>query len=285
MTQIDVLDHGFVRLVDSMPHEIGMGDQSILQAARVSYGDGTKQVSSDRGLIRYLLRHKHTTPFEMVVFKFHIKLPIFVARQSIRHRTGSYNEISARYSVLTDDFYIPEQENILAQSSDNKQGRAGLISQEKSQEIQRLIDQNNKNTYLLYQQLLGIDSNLNQIDEGIARELARMVLPVNIYTEWYYKVDLHNLFHYLKLRMDSHAQYEIRVYANAMYELIKPYAPFACEAFEDYILNGSNFSGLEKKALSKLIDNKTEEEIIEILKLVGISNKREIQDFLNKLKN
>ena len=241
---VPLLNHGFVGLIDSMGN-----DSSIVQAARVSYGDGTKKVSEDRGLIRYLLRNLHTTPIEMVEFKFHCKMPIFVARQWIRHRTASVNEYSGRYSVMVDEFYVPELENILPQSTTNKQGRGGEMSLEQKQKIQLAIRESNHNCYDRYQQLLNEDQMNDLGEEGLAREMARGVLNVNNYTEWYWKIDLHNLFHFLGLRMDSHAQYEIRVFANAMYDAIKPIVPFAAEAFEDYRLNSARMSGMEMELL------------------------------------
>ena len=225
---VPLLNHGFVGLIDSMGN-----DSSIVQAARVSYGAGTKKVSEDRGLIRYLLRNLHTTPLEMVEFKFHCKMPIFVARQWIRHRTASVNEYSGRYSVMVDEFYVPELENILPQSTTNKQGRGGEMSDEQKQKIQLAIRESNDDCYDRYRQLLNDDQMNDLGEEGLAREMARGVLSVNNYTEWYWKIDLHNLFHFLGLRMDSHAQYEIRMFANAMYDAIKPIVPFAAEAFEE----------------------------------------------------
>ena len=236
--QTDVLDNpdytpllnlGFVGLIDSMGN-----DSSIVQAARVSYGDGTKTVSEDRGLIRYLIRHLHTTPLEMVTLKFHAKMPIFVARQWIRHRTASVNEYSGRYSVMVDEFYVPELEHILPQSKTNNQGRSGEMSLEDKQTGQQCIIDSNKNCYERYQELLGnpdIEHSWSDDFEGLSREMARGVLSVNNYTEWYWQINLHNLFHFLNLRMDNHAQYEIRVFANAMYELIKPIVPIALEEF------------------------------------------------------
>lgn len=237
---IKCLDHGFVRLVDHMG-----GDDAIVQAARVSYGKGTKKVSQDRGLIRYLMRHRHTTPFEMVEFKFHCKMPIFVARQWVRHRTANINEYSLRYSEAGNDFYIPENEDILFQSATNKQGRAidDVPDEIKSKVIRHFRDISDL-TYAAYQEM-------NEV--GIARELARAVLPVNLYTEWYWKNDLHNIFHFLHLRMDSHAQHEIRVFANAIASYVQKTAPIAYEAFEDYIVKGLRFSGLEQDIFSRTL--------------------------------
>lgn len=242
-----MLNAGFVGLIDSMGD-----DSSIVQAARVSYGDGTKTVNEDRGLIRYLIRHLHTTPVEMVEWKFHCKMPIFVARQWIRHRTASVNEYSGRYSVMVDEFYVPELEHILPQSTTNNQGRGGEMSLEDKLAVRQCIIDSNKNCYERYQELLGnpdIEHGWSGDFEGLSREMARGVLSVNNYTEWYWKIDLHNLFHFLALRMDSHAQYEIRVFANAMYELIKPHVPLACEAFEDYRLHAERMSRMEMELL------------------------------------
>ncbi len=241
-----VLNAGFVGLIDQMGD-----DSSIVQAARVSYGDGTKSVSEDRGLIRYLMRHLHTTPIEMIEFKFHCKMPIFVARQWIRHRTANVNEYSGRYSVMVDEFYVPELEHILPQSTTNMQGRSGEMSMEDKIIVRDQIIESNFECYNRYQDLLGVNSGNLFTDnfEGISREMARGVLSVNNYTEWYWKIDLHNLFHFLALRMDSHAQYEIRVFADAMYDLIKPVVPLATEAFEDFILNAERMSRMEMELL------------------------------------
>ena len=249
-----ILNHGFVGLIDTMGD-----DYSIVQAARVSYGDGTKKVSEDRGLIRYLIRHLHTTPIEMIEFKFHCKMPIFVARQWIRHRTANVNEYSGRYSVMVDEFYVPELEHILPQSKTNNQGRGGEMSLQDRQIAQEIIEQSNRKCYSLYQELLGTTDNFLFSDdfEGISREMARGVLSVNNYTEWYWKIDLHNLFHFLMLRMDSHAQYEIRVFADTMYELIKPKVPLAAEAFEDFVLNSERMSRMEMDLLREMLNGKS----------------------------
>ena len=230
------LDHGFVRLVDYMGD-----DSSIVQAARVSYGRGTKKRSDDRGLIRYLMRHSHTTPFEMVEFKFHVKLPIFVARQWIRHRTANVNEYSARYSVIEDEFYVPKPDQVLYQSASNKQGRGGEAPPEDLREdFRKTLELTQKQSYAEYQ---------NYIDKNLTRELARIHLPVSVYTQWYWKIDLHNLFHFLRLRTDDHAQYEIRVYAEAMTEIVRQITPLAYEAFEDYTLNAVKLTKPELKLL------------------------------------
>lgn len=239
--EIKCLDHGFVRLVDYMGD-----DAAIVQAARVSYGNGTKTVHEDRGLIRYLLRHKHTTPFEMVEFKFHIKLPIFIARQWIRHRTANVNEYSGRYSEMTDEFYLPEKEQLRTQSTVNKQGRSDeAIENDMALSMIGKMEATQTNLYSEYKDML---------DNGLARELARINLPLSNYTEWYWKIDLHNLFHFLKLRIDPHAQYEIRVFGEAMAEIVKQIVPVAWEAFEDYSLHAKNFSKNELKVLSQIID-------------------------------
>jgi thymidylate synthase (FAD) len=265
--EIKCLDHGFVRLVDVMGD-----DSSIVQAARVSYGSGTKTVREDRGLIRYLMRHWHTTPFEMVEFKFHIKLPIFIARQWIRHRTANVNEYSGRYSIMKDDFYVPDLEQIRPQSENNKQGRSEeAFEPEKAKQIQDSISKVQKDLYGEYENLL---------EDNFARELARINLPLSNYTEWYWKIDLHNLFHFLRLRIDSHAQYEIRVFGEAMAEIVKQIVPHAWEAFEDYRLNAANFSKPELNALKELLNGtKIEDLNLEELKL----SKREFRELQTKL--
>ncbi len=246
---IKCLDKGFVRLVDSMG-----GDGAIVQAARVSYGKGTSKMSQDRGLIRYLMRHRHTTPFEMVEFKFHCKMPIFVARQWVRHRTANINEYSLRYSEARDEFYYPEPENIQFQSSLNKQGRSGEVPPELKQKVLDYFHENSERSFALYQEL-------NKA--GVARELARSLLPVNIYTEWYWKNDLHNLLHFIGLRSDSHAQYEIRVFSDAMAHYVKEKAPFAWEAYQDYVVHGMRFSKIEKGLLEKQLPERVIDDIVE----------------------
>lgn len=239
--EFKVLDKGFVRLIDVMGD-----DSSIVQAARVSYGKGTKTVNEDRGLIRYLLRHKHTTPFEMVEFKFHIKLPIFIARQWIRHRTANVNEYSGRYSEMTDEFYLPDLEQIRPQSTMNKQGRSDeMLEDNVAADIRKTMLNTQVKLYDEYKDILG---------KGLAREIARINLPLSNYTEWYWKIDLHNLFHFLRLRMDDHAQYEIQEFGKTMGEIVKQVVPVAWEAYEDYILEAENFSRMELKALQQLID-------------------------------
>lgn len=227
---IPVLDHGFIRVIDYMGN-----DSAIVQAARVSYGAGTKQVNEDRGLINYLMRHGHTTPFEMCEIKLHVKLPIFVMRHWVRHRTANINEYSARYSVLSNEFYIPELSKIAEQSKTNKQGRADdSMSDGKKQEVVKILDEFSKTAYEKYSYMLE--------DLGLTRELARTILPVNVYTEMYWKIDLHNLLHFLRLRANSHAQYEIQCYANKILELVKCWVPFTYDAFMNYRKNAINVS-------------------------------------------
>lgn len=234
------LDKGFIRLIDVMGD-----DTAIVQAARVSYGEGTRSVSDDRKLIRYLMRHRHTSPFEMVEFKFHIKLPIFVARQWIRHRTASVNEYSGRYSIMREEFYVPEPTQLRPQSSLNRQGRADEpLPTELAEELITRLEQTQQRLYAEYQELLQHD---------LARELARINLPLALYTEWYWKIDLHNLFHFLRLRMDEHAQYEIRVYAYTIANIVKVVVPLAWEAFEDYVLHALTFSRQEQRVLAQLL--------------------------------
>ena len=228
-----VLDHGLVRVIDYMGD-----DGAIVQAARVSYGRGTKAVSNDEGLIRYLMRHWHSTPFEMCEVKFHVKLPVFVARQWIRHRTANVNEYSARYSILDREFYIPAPEQLAAQSKVNNQGRGEVLSGDEAQRVLDLLREDATRAYDHYEDMLSQDGQ-----QGLARELARMNLPANVYTQWYWKTDLHNLFHFLRLRADAHAQYEIRVYAEAMCRIVKDWVPLAYGAFEDYRLGGVSLSG------------------------------------------
>jgi thymidylate synthase (FAD) len=240
--EVKVHDHGLVALLDVMPRLAPTGktaDFAIVQAARVSYGAGTKQVNEDRGLIRYLARHRHSTPFEMVEFKFHHVMPIFVARQWIRHRTANVNEYSARYSVVRDRFYRPTVDNVRKQSATNRQGGEEPIDALTAQEFLEHLDQV-ETQYGDYERLM---------EKGVSRELARIALPVSVYTEWYWKCDLHNIFHFLSLRMDAHAQQEIRDYANAMFALIQPIAPIAAEAFIDYNFESMHLSRLEIEAI------------------------------------
>lgn len=242
----NLLDNGFIKIVDIMGN-----DNAIVQAARVSYGEGTKTQREDEGLIRYLMKHQHTSPFEMCEIKLHIKLPMFIARQWIRHRTANVNEISARYSILPEEFYIPELENIKPQAKNNKQGRGGEFEEKEANEIQAKILEHSKQSYAFYKELLGDENE----EEGIARELARMSLPVNMYTEWYWKIDLHNLMHFVKLRIHPHAQYEIRVYAEALLEIIKEWCPFVYGAFVEYILGAKTLSKTQIDVIKNAISS------------------------------
>ena len=242
-----VLDHGLVRVVDYMGD-----DAAITQAARVSYGRGTKSVNTDEGLIRYLMRHWHSTPFEMCEVKFHVKLPVFVARQWIRHRTANVNEYSARYSILDREFYIPAPEHLSAQSAVNRQGRGELLEGEEAARVLDLLREDAMRSYDHYESMLSQDGQ-----KGLARELARMNLPANIYTQWYWKVDLHNLFHFLRLRADAHAQYEIRAYANTMCDIVRDWVPFAYAAFEDYRLGGAQLSAKGVEVLKRRLSGET----------------------------
>jgi thymidylate synthase (FAD) len=282
---VPVLDHGFVGLVDHMG-----SDGAVVQAARVSYGSGTRQVQDDRNLIRYLMRHEHTTPFEMCEVKFHIKLPIFVMRQLVRHRTASMNEYSARYSVMTDEFYIPELEQIQPQSSSNKQGREdGEWGFEERRSVQHAFQRSFYNAYKEYSTLLGKDN------DGLTRELARSVLPVGGYTELYWKANLKNFLHMARLRMDSHAQWEIQEYARAMYDLVKPLFPESCQAFEDYAVNSVKFSANEFELLKQLLEIQELVDSSHFDNLIAVSgsegslaedfsmSKRELQEFKAKL--
>ena len=248
---IEVLDHGFIRVIDYMGD-----DTSIVQSARVSYGKGTKQISNDKGLIKYLMRHRHSTPFEMCEIKFHIKLPIFIARQWIRHRTANVNEYSARYSILDKEFYIPSPENLAAQSATNNQGRGDALTTEEASNVIDILRRDAEQTYSNYETLLNENSRGETIDDnkaGIARELARMNLTLNTYTQWYWKIDLNNLLHFLALRADGHAQYEIRVYADAMLDIVRKWVPLTYAAFEDYRVGGTEVSAKEINLIKKLI--------------------------------
>ena len=252
---IEVLDHGFIRVIDYMGD-----DSSIVQSARVSYGKGTKKISNDKGLIKYLMRHRHSTPFEMCEIKFHIKLPIFIARQWIRHRTANVNEYSARYSILDKEFYIPSAENLAAQSAINNQGRGDALTDDEASNVIQILKKDAEQTYSNYETLLNESSEGNIIDEsksGIARELARMNLTLNTYTQWYWKIDLNNLLHFLALRADDHAQYEIRVYADAMLDIVKKWVPLTYEAFEDYRIGGTELSAKEVNLMRKLLKGET----------------------------
>lgn len=267
--EIKCLDKGFIRLVDYMGD-----DAAIVQAARVSYGNGTKSYREDRGLIRYLMRHKHTSPFEMVEFKFHVRMPIFVARQWIRHRTANVNEYSGRYSEMSDDFYLPDLGQLRHQSDNNKQGRSDIhLDAEKSENILNKMQKSQQDSFNEYKYYL---------EEDLARELARINLPLSAYTEWYWKIDLHNLFHFLRLRLDPHAQYEIRIYAEAIVELIKKIVPVSLEAFEDFSLYSKSFSRLEFEFIKTIVDKSKlkEKALIEL----GLSKREaaEIIEIFNK---
>ena len=269
--EFKVLDHGFVRVVDYMG-----GDSAVVQAARVSYGKGTKKISQDRGLIRYLLRHRHTTPFEMCEIKLHIKLPIFIARQWIRHRTASVNEYSARYSLLDNEYYVPDRDAALsldasqqtkesvatsmgviaAQSSDNKQGRGEALSAEEAAEARRVIAESGEVAYATYLNLLNENAAGEKIDAeraGLAREFARIVLPTSYYTQWYWKIDLHNLLHFLSLRLHKHAQLEIRAYAEVIADIVSKWVPLTWEAFLDYRKNSVELSAQEFAAIKEML--------------------------------
>lgn len=237
--KIPVLDKGFVRLVDYLG-----GDARIVQSARVSYGAGTKTVREDRGLIHYLYRNQHTSPFEQVQLSFHVKLPIFVARQWVRHRTARLNEVSGRYSIMPDEFYVPDTDRIRYQSADNKQGSGDPMPFDYAQGAVDSINSEQRCIYQNYSMM---------VDAGVARELARINLPLSLYTEWYWQIDLNNLFHFLALRTDAHAQYEIREYGNAVAKCAKAVAPLAYEAFEEYTLRGARFGGSELKLLRQML--------------------------------
>ncbi len=240
---IEVLDHGMIRVVDYMGD-----DAAIVQAARVSYGAGTKAARDDSGLIRYLMRHWHSTPFEMCEIKLHVKLPVFVARQWIRHRTANVNEYSARYSILDREFYIPAPEALAAQSSVNNQGRGETLAGDEAARVLEILKADSTRAYDHYEAMLSTEGQA-----GLARELARMNLPANVYTQWYWKVDLHNLFHFLRLRADAHAQYEIRVYAEALCAVVRDWVPAAYSAFEDYRLGAVTFSAKGVDCLRRML--------------------------------
>ncbi len=246
-----VLDHGFVRVVDYMGT-----DSAIVQAARVSYGRGTRKVNEDAGLINYLMRHRHTTPFEMCEIKFHIKLPIFVARQWIRHRTANVNEYSGRYSIMDKEFYVPQPEHLAAQSTSNRQGRGGVLEGAEAARALEILKQDSMQAYKHYEELLNADEQGTVLDgdkTGLARELARMNLPVNFYTQWYWKIDLQNLLHFLSLRADPHAQYEIRVYAEVMLDILKAWVPITYQAFMDYRMGGAALSAKGLAVIKRMI--------------------------------
>ncbi len=248
-TAIPVLDHGFIRVVDYMGD-----DAAVVQAARVSYGRGTRKTTEDEGLIRYLMRHHHSTPFEMCEIKYHVKLPIFIARQWIRHRTANVNEYSARYSIMDKDFYLPAPEQLALQSASNRQGRGEILDAVTAERVLGLLRDDAEQTYGHYEEML------DESGIGLARELARMNLTLNTYTQWYWKTDLHNLFHFLRLRADAHAQYEIRVYAEAMLETVKAWVPLSAQAFTDYRLGAVTFSAKMMQVLKKLLANEPVEQ-------------------------
>ena len=252
---LPILDHGFIRVIDYMGN-----DNSIVQAARVSYGKGTKKVNTDSGLIKYLMRHWHSTPFEMCEIKYHVKLPIFIARQWIRHRTANVNEYSARYSILDKEFYLPTKENLAAQSTNNRQGRGEVISGNQAEKVLGLLKEDAERTYKNYEEMLNERYDGSVIDEsktGLARELARMNLTLNTYTQWYWKTDLLNLMNFLRLRADHHAQYEIRAYADIMLDTLKRWVPITYDAFIDYRVGGTEVSSKGKEVLKKLINGES----------------------------
>jgi thymidylate synthase (FAD) len=254
-TPLPVLDHGFVRVIDYMGD-----DAAVVQAARVSYGKGTKRVNEDRGLIHYLMRHRHSTPFEMCEIKYHVKLPIFVARQWIRHRTANVNEYSARYSILDNEFYLPAPEHLAVQSSSNRQGRGEALPPQEARRVLDLLREDASRSYRDYAFMLNEDEDGKIVDEkrsGLARELARMNLSLNFYTQWYWKTDLHNLLNFLSLRADAHAQYEIRVYADAMISTLERWVPMTAEAFRQYRLGGAQLSASGLAVVKKLIAGET----------------------------
>jgi thymidylate synthase (FAD) len=272
---IPVLDHGFVRVVDYMGD-----DGAVVQAARVSYGRGTKKVTEDRGLIHYLLRHWHTTPFEMAEIKLHVKLPIFVARQWIRHRMANVNEYSARYSVLDREFYVPAPEHLAAQSAQNRQGRGEVVGTDEAQQVLRVLSEDAERNYDHYLELLNDDGDGQRIDEnrqGLARELARMNLSLNFYTQWYWKTDLHNLMNFLRLRADPHAQYEIRAYAQVILDIMEKWVPLTYDAFREHRLESATFSGEALKALRRMLAGEKVEQTDTAM------SKREWDEFVTKV--
>jgi len=251
---IPVLDHGFIRVIDYMGD-----DSSIVQSARVSYGKGTKKISTDEGLIKYLMRHRHSTPFEMCEIKYHVKLPIFIARQWIRHRTANVNEYSARYSILDKEFYLPAKEQLAAQSQSNRQGRGDVLQGKQAEDVLNILKDDATRTYYNYEKLLNERFDGTKIDEnkvGLARELARMNLTLNTYTQWYWKTDLLNLLNFLFLRADNHAQYEIRVYADKMLETVKKWVPITYQAFMDYRVGAAEISSKGLKVIKSMISGK-----------------------------
>ena len=271
-----VLDHGFIAVKDYMGDDL-----SILQMARMSYGKGTKGVSDDRALLRYLMRHMHTSPFEGCVIKLHVKLPIFVMRQWVRHRTASLNEYSARYSILPDEFYMPEPELLAVQSADNKQGRGDSLTAEQAVEVLRMLKDDASRNFATYHHLLNADEDGQPLDEdrdGIARELARIGLPLSTYTQMYWQTNLHNLMHFLRLRADPHAQYEIRVYAEKMLAIMADWVPVTTEAFRDYQLEASRLSRMELALVRDLLAGKA---TMADAERYGMT-KREIREFKDR---
>jgi thymidylate synthase (FAD) len=272
---IPVLDHGFVRVIDYMGD-----DSSIVQSARVSYGKGTKKVSTDEGLIRYLMRHWHSTPFEMCEIKYHVKLPIFIARQWIRHRTANVNEYSARYSILDKEFYLPAKNQLATQSQSNRQGRGDVLQGKQAEEVLNILKDDATRTYNNYEKLLNERFDGTKIDEnktGLARELARMNLTLNTYTQWYWKTDLLNLLNFLFLRADDHAQYEIRVYAQTMLDTVKKWVPITYQAFMDYRVGAAEISSKGLKVIKSMISGKNTNQ-----EESGLS-KREWNELMEKL--
>lgn len=274
---IPVLDHGFIRVIDYMGD-----DSAIVQAARVSYGKGTKQVNQDKGLINYLMKHHHNTPFEMCEIKLHVKLPIFVARQWIRHRTASINEYSARYSILAKEFYLPDPTIIASQSQHNKQGRSDdPVSLETVEKVLNIIKTDSSQCYQHYIELMNEDENGNTInpsETGISRELARINLTLNYYTEWYWKIDLHNLLNFLILRTDQHAQYEIRAYANIILDIVKKWVPYTYDAFLEYRQHGVYLSRSQLEIVKLILSGK------EVLQEHSNLSKREWKELMITLR-
>ncbi|MFK3690804.1 FAD-dependent thymidylate synthase [Agrobacterium tumefaciens] len=272
---IPVLDHGFVRVVDYMGD-----DDAVVQAARVSYGRGTKRVSEDSGLIQYLLRNWHTTPFEMAEIKLHVKLPIFVARQWVRHRMANVNEYSARYSLLDREFYVPAPDQLAAQSTQNRQGRGATVGPEEAEHVLRILSDDAARSYDHYLEMLNQDEQGNILDQGrqgIARELARMSLSLNFYTQWYWKVDLHNLMNFLRLRADPHAQYEIRVYAEVILGIMEKWVPLTFSAFREYRLEAATFSREGMVALRRMLAGEKLQQVDTKM------SKREWDEFIKQL--
>ena len=274
---LPVLDHGFIRVVDYMGD-----DAAIVQAARVSYGKGTRQASQDEGLIRYLMRHRHTSPFEMCEIKLHVKLPMFIARQWIRHRTANVNEYSARYSILDKEFYVPAADQLAVQSSINNQGRGEAINRNDAEKILDLMKSDAAQAFNSYEQLINSDADGKPVDAerpALARELARIGLPLSTYTQWYWKTDLHNLFHFMALRADSHAQYEIRVYADVIRDIANRWVPLASKAFEDYRLHGVELSSDAIEVVRRRLRGENVER-----ETTGLSLRewRELQDLLGE---